>query len=164
MIGELNSEQIERVLLSGAHGRLGCYAEGRVYVVPITYAYDGERIIGHTGEGMKVRMMRANPEICFQTDQIETLSTWRSVIAWGTYQELQGSEAITALAFLVDKVAPHFGDATGHPFEEGQAVRPREERDHQAQAIVFAIRLKEKTGRFERRQRPHQGPETPMDR
>ncbi len=59
MLGELNQEQIEQVLRSEVIGRLGCHASGRTYVVPVTYAYDGERIICHSGLGRKIEMMRA---------------------------------------------------------------------------------------------------------
>jgi len=32
--------------------------------------------------------MRKNPEVCFQLDVIENLASWRSVICWGTFEEL----------------------------------------------------------------------------
>lgn len=56
MLGELNKGQIEQVLLSELIGRIGCYADGQTYVVPITYVYDGESIYGHSVDGMKLRM------------------------------------------------------------------------------------------------------------
>jgi len=37
---------------------------------------------------MKIDMMRKNPEVCFQTDMIENLSDWESVIAWGRFEEI----------------------------------------------------------------------------
>ena len=151
MLGELNPEQIERLLMTAVYGRIGCHTEGDTYVVPITYAYDGENIVCHTGEGMKTRMMRANPKVCFQVDQFEDLGNWRSVIAWGTFEELRGDEAATALAFLVDRITPYFQGQTLTPFHEGAAIRPRSELDRLAQAIMFRIRLERKTGRFERR-------------
>lgn len=153
MLGELNSEQIERVLMTAIFGRIGCHADGETYVVPITYAYDGQSIICHTGEGMKIRMMRANPKVCFQVDHLEDLGNWRSVIAWGFFEELKGDEAAAALTFLVDRIAPQFQGQTLTPFHEGAAVRPRTEVDHLAQAVVFRIRLEKKTGRFEHRAR-----------
>lgn len=41
MLGELNSDQIERILGSEVVGRIGCHDAGRPYVVPVTYVYDG---------------------------------------------------------------------------------------------------------------------------
>jgi nitroimidazol reductase NimA-like FMN-containing flavoprotein (pyridoxamine 5'-phosphate oxidase superfamily) len=32
--------------------------------------------------------MRKNPNFCFQTDIMENLANWKSVIAWGAFKEL----------------------------------------------------------------------------
>ncbi len=102
MLGTLNSEQIEQILRSEVIGRIGCHANGKTYVVPITYAYDGERVICHTSQGMKIQMMRSNPEVCFEVEQVDNLANWRSVIAWGKYEELQA----TALFFSTISTSP----------------------------------------------------------
>ena len=73
MIGELAMNEIDQVLREGVIGRIGCHARGRTYVVPVTYVYDGVSIIGHTGDGLKVRMMRENPVVCFEVDQLGEL-------------------------------------------------------------------------------------------
>ena len=51
-------------------------------------------------------MMRENPEVCFEVEQVDNLASWRSVIAWGTYEELHGSEAKKAMGLLVERVMP----------------------------------------------------------
>jgi uncharacterized protein len=89
MLGELNEAQVDQVLRSEVIGRLGCHAQGRTYIVPITYAYDGDCIYGHSAEGMKVRMMRANPNVCFEVDEMESMANWRSVIAWRCIRSFQ---------------------------------------------------------------------------
>src|SRR5690348_6972714 len=61
----LSEAQIEEVLRSEVIGRIGCYADGKIYVAPIAYVYDGEAIYAHTGEGLKLRMLRTNPQVCF---------------------------------------------------------------------------------------------------
>src|SRR5579864_5595973 len=100
MLGELTRAEIEEVLTRGALGRIGCHAEGRTYVVPISYAYDGENVYAHSRDGLKIRTMRANPNICFEVDQVEDFGHWRSVIAWGRYEELIGASEERALKFL----------------------------------------------------------------
>lgn len=70
MLGELNTEQIELLLKSEVIGRIGCCADNKVYVVPVTYAYDGTHVYAHSKEGMKIRMMRKSPEVCFEVDQM----------------------------------------------------------------------------------------------
>ena len=55
MLGELTSDEIDELLRTEAIGRIGCYAFGQPYVVPVTYAYDGDSVYGHSREGLKLR-------------------------------------------------------------------------------------------------------------
>jgi hypothetical protein len=93
MIGELTPEQINAVLFTEVVGRIGCHGDDRTYIVPITYVFDGDAIYGHSAEGLKIRMMRANPNVCFQVDQRENLAIWRSVVAWGEARRSTGHSA-----------------------------------------------------------------------
>ena len=148
MLGELTSEQIEHLLHSEVVGRIGCHAENRTYIVPINYAYDGEFLYGHAAPGMKLEMMRANPEICFQVDHRAGLSDWQSVIAWGTFEELQGFDATRAMELLLDRLLPLLAGAD--PSATGDKARatlaPGTPVEH---LVVYRIRLRERTGRFE---------------
>lgn len=149
MLGELTREQIEHLLHSEVVGRIGCHAEGRTYVVPVNYVYDGEFLYGHAADGMKLRMMRANPEVCFQVDHRTGLSDWQSVIAWGTFAELQGHEATRAMELLLDRLLPLLAD-------EGATASRDEARATLAagtpveRLAIYRIRLRERTGRFEK--------------
>ena len=151
MLGELNPEQIEQVLHSQVIGRIGCHTGGRTYIVPITYAYDGERIICHSGLGMKVQMMRSNPEVCFEVEQVDNLANWRSVIAWGNYEELHGEAATKAMEKLVARVMPLLVSSTIRLSHVEQALMQGKEYEPSPHAVIFCIHLKEKTGRFEKR-------------
>ena len=144
MLGNLTAQEIDSVLLTESVGRIGCHVDGRTYIVPITYAFDGQRIIGHSSLGLKVEMMRQNPEVCFQVDQVENLGNWRSVIAWGKFEELSEAEAMAALGLLVEKLKTVPASETALPVG-GTAMKAPE------RAIVYAIRLGQKTGRFEKR-------------
>jgi nitroimidazol reductase NimA-like FMN-containing flavoprotein (pyridoxamine 5'-phosphate oxidase superfamily) len=149
MLGELTRDQIEHLLHSEVVGRIGCHAEGRTYVVPVNYAYDGHFLYGHAADGMKLRMMRANPEVCFQVDHRTSLADWQSVIAWGTFEELQGSDATRALELLLDRLLPLLAS-------EGATATRDEARKTLAtgapveRLAVYRIRLRERTGRFEK--------------
>jgi nitroimidazol reductase NimA-like FMN-containing flavoprotein (pyridoxamine 5'-phosphate oxidase superfamily) len=142
MLGELTSEEIDSVLRSEAVGRIGCYAFGRPYVVPITYAYDGVAVYGHSREGLKLRMMRSHPTVCFEVDRLDDLASWQSVIATGTFSELEAREAEVAMQLLRRRLAPLVPSATsvpdGRPHPSGLPWS------------VFRILLGERTGRFER--------------
>jgi nitroimidazol reductase NimA-like FMN-containing flavoprotein (pyridoxamine 5'-phosphate oxidase superfamily) len=149
MLGELTAEEIEEVLRSNAVGRIGCASQQKIYVVPVTYGYDGESIIGHTIEGMKVEILRQNPECCFEVDVLKDLSNWVSVITWGTFEELTGDEASKAVDFLMKRVAPLMPGETSHPPRMGPSPSLRQA-TFQKNPIIYRIRLKEKSGRFER--------------
>ncbi|MBK8290401.1 MAG: pyridoxamine 5'-phosphate oxidase family protein [Flammeovirgaceae bacterium] len=149
MLGELSKEEIEEVLKSNVIGRIGCTGNGRIYVVPITYVYDDGYVIGHTKEGMKIEFLRENPECCFEVDEMKGISHWQSVIAWGTFEELEGEEADQAMEKLVAKLLPLVPSETSHAARMG----PTSSRRTSTQGnnpIVYRILLKEKSGRYER--------------
>jgi hypothetical protein len=144
MLGNLDQDQIDHVLGSALVGRIGVYAEGRTYVVPVSYVYDGDSVYVHSGEGLKVRMMRTNPEVCFEVEQIDDMANWRTVIAWGRFEELKGDMAKAAMNLLVARLSPVTSSETAGP--AGRAAG-----EHAAVEVAYRIRLKERTGRFERR-------------
>jgi nitroimidazol reductase NimA-like FMN-containing flavoprotein (pyridoxamine 5'-phosphate oxidase superfamily) len=147
MFGKLGKAQIEKVITDNIVGRLGCHADGKTYVVPISYAYDGRFIYARTFEGLKISMMRKNPDVCFQIDEMENMANWRSVVAWGTFEELTGEEERNAgLQKLIARILPEISSETVKlspqwPFPTEDYTK--------IEGIVFRIRLTEKSGRFE---------------
>ena len=139
----LTAEEIDQVLRTEAVGRIGCYDDGKIYVVPVAYAYDGQAIYGQSGEGLKLRMLRANPELCFEVDQVETLDQWRSVIAWGWFEELHGAEAEHALSLIAERLKPLVAKSdpakadAGPSLDEFARLRP----------VTYRIKLGKRTGR-----------------
>lgn len=149
MIGKLDTDQIEEVLRSNIFGRIGCSGNGQTYIVPINYIYDGQSIIGHSVLGMKIHMMRKNPRVCFQVDEIKNFNNWKSVIAWGEYKELTDErDRYQAMKLFVDHtlhlkisetaMPPEILEKRVHPRSPGN-IRP----------VIYKIILTEKTGRFE---------------
>ncbi len=151
MTGELNREQIDNLLRSQVLGRLGCQANGQIYVVPITYAYDGEYLYLHTKEGLKTELMRANPQVCFEVDHIENMANWQSVIFWGTYEELEGEEADNALRYLSNRMVPLVTSETYRP-HYGLHQKPAGRMDARTKMVVFRIKMDQATGRYEKSQ------------
>jgi nitroimidazol reductase NimA-like FMN-containing flavoprotein (pyridoxamine 5'-phosphate oxidase superfamily) len=149
VLGELTPEQIEHLLHSEVVGRIGCHAAGRTYVVPVNYGYDGECIYGHAAEGMKLQMLRANPEVCFEIDQRSGLSHWQSVIAWGTFEELEGPEATRAIDLLLDRLLPLIA-SEGAPAARDEARKTLAAEAPIEHLTIYRIRLHERTGRFEK--------------
>ncbi len=149
MIGKLNKEQIEEVLKENVLGRIGCSDGKKIYVVPVNYVYDGKFIIGHSLTGMKIRMMRKNPDICFEVDAMKSFTNWKSVIVWGRYQELTDErDRYNAMKLFVDRmmhmkisetaIPPEISEKRVHPRSPGN-IKP----------IIYRVVITEKTGRFE---------------
>ncbi len=148
MLGELTSNEIESVVRKQMIGRIGCCDANEVLVVPITYAYDGTYIYGHSQEGMKIKMMRKNPNVCFEVDELTDMTNWKSVIMWGVYEELIEEEAHrNGLKIFADRMKFLNASETIGPM-----LRQPEPHPHGAlsKPIVFRIKVNKKTSRFER--------------
>jgi len=148
MFGKLNNPEIEKLIHSQFIGRIGCHANGQTYVVPVSYAYDGTYIYSRTFEGMKIDMMRTNPQVCFEVDDTKNLANWQSVIAWGEFEELKEENSrARALQKLQDRILPITNSETMRispqwPFPANDL--------NDVEGIVYRIRLNTKTGRFEK--------------
>ncbi len=148
MLGTLSPAEVEDLLRSQLVARIGCHALGRTYVVPITYAYDGESLIAQSTEGLKLQLMRANPNVCVEVDLIESLANWRSVIANGRFEELFGEEAIAALVRLRERFRPLAVSETSQP-NHGLTAGESEVHIGNGGAHLYRIHLFDKSGRFE---------------
>jgi nitroimidazol reductase NimA-like FMN-containing flavoprotein (pyridoxamine 5'-phosphate oxidase superfamily) len=147
MFQEMNSGEIEQLLHQQLVGRIGCHTNGLTYVVPVSYAYDGNYIYCHTLEGMKLDMMRKNPEVCFEVDNTNNLANWESVIAWGSFEELpEGADRNEAIKVLRERKLPIISSQTMHLGSQWPFVAT----DDSIEGIIFRIYVKEKTGRSER--------------
>jgi nitroimidazol reductase NimA-like FMN-containing flavoprotein (pyridoxamine 5'-phosphate oxidase superfamily) len=140
--------EIEKLLRKEVVGRLGCSDGKMVYVVPISYVYDGEYIYCHTHDGLKVTIMRRYPTVCFEVDRLQNMGNWQSVVAHGEFEELTDTQLRnSALQKLHERVLPVVSSETTHlspdwPFAPAQLDK--------IEGVTFRIRLREKSGRFER--------------
>ncbi|HET9826584.1 MAG TPA: pyridoxamine 5'-phosphate oxidase family protein [Chitinophagaceae bacterium] len=150
MLGQLSSDDIENLLHTQIVGRIGCNDDGVSYIVPISYAYDGECIYCHSYEGKKIDIMRKNPRVCFQVDETTDLGNWKSVIACGEFKELNDrEERHKALQQLLKRRLPIRSSVTMHLGETWPFVEREHNGVNDIPGIVFKILLQEKTGRFE---------------
>lgn len=58
MLGTLNKEEIEEVLKSNVIGRIACSNKEKIYVVPVSYVYDGKYIICHSAEELDDELVK----------------------------------------------------------------------------------------------------------
>ena len=122
MIRDLSQDKARELLRRGSIGRLACIADNEPYVVPVNYVFDGESVLIHSLPGRKVTAMRANPRVCLQVDEIEDELGWKSVLAFGSYEEITNAEergrAMSRLLARFPKLTPvesYMAVGTGTP-------------------------------------------------
>src|SRR3954471_2128118 len=131
----LPPEEIEELLRTAIVGRIACCGHGAVrngrpYLVPLAYGYDGESIYAHSGPGRKLDLMRAEPRVTFEVDAAEASDRWRSVMAEGTFEEIDDFvERQRGLRIIY------------RPPAEIPTLAP--------EVVVYRIRLTQRSGRYE---------------
>lgn len=141
-IKSLNSAESIKLLEQNRFGHLACHTKDDIYIVPITYAFEDGCIYSHSKLGKKIEMMRKNPQVCIQVEEVRDFFRWKSVIAWGRFEELKGDKATIAMRRLIQNVAE----------KENNIRRSELEIDLSAQleaAIIFQIKIERSTGRCE---------------
>jgi nitroimidazol reductase NimA-like FMN-containing flavoprotein (pyridoxamine 5'-phosphate oxidase superfamily) len=131
----LPDAEIEVLLQSAIVGRIACCdhganGDGRPYLVPLAYGYDGAAIYAHSGPGRKLDFMRVNPRVTFEVDEAIAPDCWRSVIAEGTFEEIAdptARERALRVIYPPPQPVPTLG----------------------TQTIVFRIVLTARSGRYE---------------
>jgi len=132
----LPPDDIEDLLRTALVGRIACCdhgaagGDGRPYLVPLAYGYDGDALYAHSGPGRKIRLMRAQPLVSVEVDEATAADRWRSVVAEGTYEEIADPAARSRALRVVyppPAAVPDLPPAT----------------------VVFRLRLTAKSGRYE---------------
>jgi uncharacterized protein len=149
MLGQLNPQEIEEMLKNNKIGRIGCNDGEKTYVVPVSYVYENSALFCHSKDGMKIEMMRRNPAVCFEIDEIIDDNHWRCVIAWGVYDELTDDEEVEhARSFFSEYQLEKKTDESALP-PDTQEERFHAIKQDYAPAIYYRINLTQATGRFE---------------
>jgi uncharacterized protein len=104
---DMSPREIDQFLTCGRVGRLGMILpEGGPYIVPVGYGYGDGKIYFHTcSEGLKMEILRAHPNVCFEADEsISDCSLAKSVIIFGRTEIIADKkEMIPYLEKLIDK-------------------------------------------------------------
>lgn len=91
-VEDIAPAEMHALLMRANFGHLGCAREGRPYVVPMHYAYDGKELYFFTTEGMKTSFISVNPQVCLQVEEIIDSTHWHSVMIIGRAERLTKSE------------------------------------------------------------------------
>jgi uncharacterized protein len=136
-ISKLGDRDSLAILREGTLGRLGCIAADWPYVVPVNYLFDGRDIYIHTLPGKKLDALRDNPRVCLQVDDIKDSYNWRSVIAYGTFEEVSNEEMRENVLTKLYSRLPHMTPVESKMVEGAKGT------------VVFRIKMEEVTGMAE---------------
>ena len=136
-ISKLGDRDSLAILREGTLGRLGCIAADWPYVVPVNYFFDGRDIYIHTLPGKKLDALRANPRVCLQVDDIKDSYNWRSMIAYGTFEEVSNEETRENVLTKLYSRLPHMTPVESKMVEGAKGT------------VVFRIKVEEVTGMAE---------------
>lgn len=138
MFGELHPEEIDQLLRRQRIGRLGVSGDGNTYIFPVVYAYDGVYAYVVSHDGLKVQLLRRDPQVCLEVDEISTPVNWRSVMLHGVFEEVADKrERERAVAAIAGSAEFAFPERLSRALERGSEI------------VVYRIRIHERTGRYE---------------
>ncbi|CAN7636800.1 pyridoxamine 5'-phosphate oxidase family protein [Rhizobium sp. LjRoot258] len=87
-VREMTERESRELLARGHVGHLACVHDNRPYVVPVSYAFDAEKLYVFSLTGQKIDWLRSNPNACLQVEESGENHRWKSVVAQGIYHEL----------------------------------------------------------------------------
>ena len=148
MLGQLNEKQIQTILTQQVIGRLGCHYNDETYIVPLNYVYRNGMIYAHSGTGKIIEVMRKNPNVCFEVEEIEDIFQWRCVIAWGVFEEISDEDEKQQIRqLLTHRIMPLVSRPQQHA-SHGIAAN-ESDIDIRIDPIMYKIKINKTTGRFE---------------
>ena len=110
-VSDMNPAEMHAMLQRESFGHLGCARDGRPYVVPMHYAYDGKDLYFFTTQGMKTQYIQANPQVCLQIEEVRDSLNWRSVMVVGRANELTKKEELQNAMKLITERNPSLSPA-----------------------------------------------------
>lgn len=147
---DLTDADIDAVLQSQLYGHLGCtLPDGQVYVVPITYAYHEGALYSFSYSGLKIDALRSHADACVQTEEFQHDGDVRSVIVWGTYEELSGTERLQANTVLTERLESAVGIPRSPLYQvpTGALLSAFSRISNMPESIFFRINIQRKTGK-----------------
>jgi uncharacterized protein len=100
-IQDLSEKEIAALLERVGYAHLACCVDDRPYLVPVHYVYDDRFIYIYTTEGKKFDIIRANPNVCLQVEEVTDNHHWQSVIVEGIARELAAGARDRAMKLIL---------------------------------------------------------------
>ena len=98
---------IEEILQQGQVCRLGFVDRNVPYIVPMNYGYQDSALYFHSApEGRKIDLIRANPLVCFEVDELVKMNKAANACDWGaSFKSVIGTGTARLLETLAEKKA-----------------------------------------------------------
>ena len=101
-VEELSDAEINEILDRVGYGHLACSRDNQPYVVPVHYAYADGKVFIYTTEGKKFEIIKTNPNVCLQVEEVTDNQHWQSVIVDGIAEQITDKEREKALKIIVE--------------------------------------------------------------
>ena len=86
---EMRDAEVHELLKRVGYGHLACSRDDQPYVVPINFVFDGDEIFIYTTAGLKTDVIKSNPKICLQVEELHPdEGAWRSAVVMGEAYEI----------------------------------------------------------------------------
>lgn len=138
----LSESDCLQILKSSTFGHLGFHQHGQMVILPFNFAFDDGYIYSHSLPGSKLDAMKKNPEVCLQTESVENMIKWKSVLAWGRFEDCPEEDANRIMRDLIKNMN----------LTQQQLGRSSLELDFSAlleRATVYRIKINKVIGRSE---------------
>jgi len=138
-IEEMRASEAREVLGQLNFAHLAMAKDNLPYVVPVHYAFDGDDLFVYTTEGKKADIIRVNPEICLQAEDVVDNENWKSVMVFGTAEQITNEDTRQQALDHILKINPRLTPAISIRWMDSW-VRENVE-------VIYRIKLRSVTGR-----------------
>lgn len=138
-IREMTDRDAIDLLAKAGYGHLGCSLGDRPYVVPIQYVYDNSFVFMYTNDGKKAEILRSNPHVCLQVEEVVDNGNWRSIVADGTAEQVTNHTEAEAIIQLMNSRITTPTPAMGITWVNNWISAKKE--------MIFKIRIEHLSGR-----------------
>ena len=100
-----DNRQVEQMLEQAKVCRLAMVDRGMPYVVPLNFGYREGALYFHSApEGRKIDVLRANPTVCFEVDELVKLNKAAGACDWGvSFKSVIGTGTARILEIPAEK-------------------------------------------------------------
>ncbi len=103
----IKTADIEQILKQAQVCRLGLVDNNVPYIVPMNYGYQGQALYFHSAPaGRKIDLIRANPLVCFEVDELVKMNEAARACDWGvSFKSVIGTGTARILESPAEKKA-----------------------------------------------------------